>query len=670
MTAPQRFRVVLAGLCLLVSGASFAQTELSRASLEAWGDSVFRPALEARQYSGAVITVVHSGEILFARGYGFADYAAETPVSVEDTRFRIGSITKTFTATALAQLIDRRRIGSLDDPVNQYLKRDEIPEGFGKEVTLRHLVTHTGGFADRSFGMAADREIQVPLSSEEVQRQQPPIVREPGTLSVYSNYGTALIGILIEDITGLTMSAYLEQNVFAPLGMNDTELSYAVRKPPELGQPYVFWPSGESEAVPYWGVHPMFAPVGAIITTAPDMVRYMSAHLDAGRHTRSPLMSAASFEAMHRRITGVHPDIQGNPPAVSGFAVVFMTFDWNGERVVMHGGDWPGFHSLMVLLPDRDLGLFVSIMSEPPFSASLTEQILGSERLTPRDGVEVLGPITNVGVLFSFFTHFLGEYTPEREMPVETTLEDFVGVYRHEYRAHTTMESALDLLNGPFATTRVTRDGEGGLAVNGRGGFRPVAPGVFFNADAAPGLDGTFIDSPIWAFGRDEDERVDVVSPLVSVDPSVRVGRFWNPEFVGAAWGIMTLVMLTGPIAFFWPASSVGERRSRYVPILYPLLLVAIPLILLEGYGEGDSFIAHYLTGKPGRFVAVLVCTHVLALGSMMMLFAARASWRHAYWGPSLRGRLRRIHFSVLTATALGLLPIFWYSHLIGWRLP
>jgi len=105
--------------CLTGTVTAQPAVEMTPATVEAWADALFAKAQEGKRYSGAVVSFVQDGEIAFSKGYGYADYVAGTPVDPAATTFRIGSITKTFTATAIAQLIDRGMIGSLDDAANQ-----------------------------------------------------------------------------------------------------------------------------------------------------------------------------------------------------------------------------------------------------------------------------------------------------------------------------------------------------------------------------------------------------------------------------------------------------------------------------------------------------------------------------------------------------------------------
>ena len=118
--------ICILGLILTCSN-TLAGPEMNAGEVELWATGLVGPSIEEKRLSGAVVTYVKDGEIRFSRGYGYADYLKKIPVDPETTGFRIGSNTKTFTATAIAQLMDKGIITSLDDPANKYLKRIQLP---------------------------------------------------------------------------------------------------------------------------------------------------------------------------------------------------------------------------------------------------------------------------------------------------------------------------------------------------------------------------------------------------------------------------------------------------------------------------------------------------------------------------------------------------------------
>lgn len=390
-------RIILAVLATL-PGLLHSAPKLSASEVEAWSDATFGRALAERRFSGLAITVVQDDTVLFTRGYGHADLERRLPLDPASTRLRIGSITKTFTAMAIAQLLERGKIRSIDDPVNTYLRRDRLPKVDGKDITLRHLLTHTAGFDSRAFNLATDQTFSLPLTAEQVQAQRPPIVGKLGERSVYSNYGTAMLAVVVEDLTGQSIEQYFQKHLFKPMGMSDTVLNMTPRPTVNLAVPSRFLPSGTAQPQRFLGVHPFFAPVGAIESTPADMARYMIANLQEGRGESAAVLGPQAFQRLHRRIAGNHP-------ATSGFAMVFITLDWNGVTFFGHGGDWPGFHSIVFMSPESNAGFFISCLCEYPQPGFL-ESVFGSQRMHPDAVQKVLPPMTNVGVGVAFLERF------------------------------------------------------------------------------------------------------------------------------------------------------------------------------------------------------------------------------------------------------------------------
>ncbi|MEJ0038090.1 MAG: serine hydrolase domain-containing protein [Gammaproteobacteria bacterium] len=677
-------RVILAWL-LGVAGLAHAAPKLIASDVEAWADATFTRAFDDRRFSGLVIAVVQDDALLFARGYGYADFERKSPIDPARTRFRIGSITKTFTAMAIAQLLERGRIRSIDDPVNMYLRRDRLPRVNGKDITLRHLLTHTAGFDSRLFHLATDESFSLPLSAAQVASQQPRVVREPGARSVYSNYGTALLAIVVEDITGRTIESYFREYLFKPMRMEDSVLNVTPRPSPNLGVPYRFLPSGAAQAQPFYGVHPFFAPVGAIESTATDMARYMIANLREGGDDSSAVLGPARFRELHRRIGG-------NNPASSGFGMIFITLDWNGATFYGHGGDWPGFHSIVLMSPESRTGVFISCMCEAPQPA-LLESVLGSERMKADPKHTVLEPMTNIGVANAFLGRFWGKRDPVTlgvpdaaratgadSMPragaatsaasTSSAAERFVGTYWHEYRNYDTVEKFLDLLGGESSTLLVERGGDGGLRINGRDGYREVSPGVFWNAAAEPGLGDNFWNSGLWAFTSDSAGAVSHASPTFGIDPYLRAGGFANPRSAMNTLLACALIGLTGLMAAFWPGGSGLARLGKWLPLLSVVALIAMVPVLLMGYPEGDGPVTALLLGHGARFIGLSVLANLIAVIALCMAILTVLAWRRRYWGVGWRAGGRRVHFTLLAVATIGLAWVFGFANLLGARWP
>jgi CubicO group peptidase (beta-lactamase class C family) len=312
---------------------------------------------------GLALGVVRNGSLECFYGHGLADIASNTPIA-EDTVFRVGSITKTFTAIAVMQLWERGLV-DLDAPANDYLRAYRlVPAKAGfRPATMRHLLTHTAGIPEvvrvsdllhPGWGPFGGRPA---LHSVKAGEPMPPLaeyyrgglrlVVEPGTAFAYSNHGFATLGQIVEDVSGMPLARYLREHVFDPLGMADTDLVRSGLVTSRLATGYVLGPRG-ARAVPdrEW----IGAGAGAIYSTTHDMARFAAALLggDASDHGSlvQPATLAAMFEPHHQ------PD-----PRLPGIGLAFFRGDAGGHRVVGHEGVLPGFNSQLLVAPDDGVGV-------------------------------------------------------------------------------------------------------------------------------------------------------------------------------------------------------------------------------------------------------------------------------------------------------------------------
>ncbi len=657
------FKVFCLFVLLLMVVPVFAQVKINSETVQEWSDDFFTQSLEEKRLSGAVITVVKDNKIIFSNGYGYADYAAKTLIDPDATVFMIGSITKTFTATAFAQLLDRGLIDSLDDPANKYLKRDTLPNVDGKEITLKQLITHTAGFGNITFHLSNDGDVEYPLSAKEITSRRPPIVRHPGGRPVYSNYSTTMIGVIMEDITGQSLDKYFKDNIFTPLGMTNSELNMSSHPSKNQAVPYGFYPNGTAGVIPYYNIHPFFSAVGAVTSTGEDMAKYMMAQLEEGSGTGSPLkISPETFNLLHGRLVGNHSETQG-------FGMVFMVDDWAGERTYGHGGDYPGFHSIMWMLPERNTAIFISLLAEGPDS-SFIEGMFGSERMTPNTDSPVEAPLTNVGSIAEFLIHFIGpDYAAKDNERLD--VDDLVGSYRHEYRAYGTMEEILDMFSGYEAVATVEKLGENEILINGELSYTQVAKGVFWNSELESYRSGQFGDSALMVFSRDSDEERYFVTPRFTVDPFVQVGTFDNPQFYNQLLIIGLLLSLSGLLALAWKSSTrLSEKYAKRIAVFLPFLIISIPLSLLIGYPEGESVSTHLLLGNSSHYIVAAVLSNLLLVLTLVQIFFTYKAWRTRFWGKGLRAFLSRIHISLVAFGGILAVMAYIFYNFIGINLP
>ena len=326
--------------------------DLTPADVAAFLDGIVPYAIRSGDIAGATVSVVANGQIVFAKGYGFADMKKRIPVSAERTLFRPGSISKTFTWTAVMQLVQAGKL-DLDRDVNAYLDF-KIPEKFGKPITLRNLMTHTPGWEDTIAGafVASPKDL-VPYR-EYLVKHLPAEIFPPGKVVAYSNYGAMLAGYIVQRLSGEAYDEYIARHIFQPLGM--TRSTFDQPLPPALqrtmSQGYL--KASDDKPVPFEDIE--IAPAGSLSSTAVDMAHFMIAQLEGGSYQGASIMSPETTQLMHTPASRM-------APGMNGFALGFYQEDRNGLRIIAHAGDTAAFHSDMHLLLEKHVGFFISLNS-------------------------------------------------------------------------------------------------------------------------------------------------------------------------------------------------------------------------------------------------------------------------------------------------------------------
>jgi CubicO group peptidase (beta-lactamase class C family) len=304
---------------------------------------------------GMALGVVRNGRLEFFHEHGFADIASNTPVT-EDTVFRIGSSTKTFTAIAVMQLFEQGLV-DLDAAANDYLRAYRLipAKTTHRPATLRHLLTHTAGLPEvvypsrmlqPVFGEMIKLGKPVP-SLAEYYRGALRLVAEPGTRYIYSDHAFATLSQIVEDVTGKPFDRYIHEQIFEPLGTSDTDLLRSDRVKTRLATGYQL---GSGGAKPVTDAEVITAGGGGIYSTPNDMARYLAALLGGGANERGSVLKPESLATMYA--PHYEPD-----PRLPGIGLAFSRFNLAGHLAVEHGGIIPGFNSQIFAAPDNGVAV-------------------------------------------------------------------------------------------------------------------------------------------------------------------------------------------------------------------------------------------------------------------------------------------------------------------------
>ncbi|WP_169786823.1 serine hydrolase domain-containing protein [Nitriliruptor alkaliphilus] len=358
--------------------------------------------LAAHDIPGAVVAVVRDGRAVHLAGYGVADRGGR-PVT-PDTPFLIGSVSKTFTATVVLQLVAEGALG-LDDPVLPHLEHgvDRYPDGF-EQVTVRQLLSHTGGLS-MAVGLAGT--VPVERGPDALQRRVAELLRHrlarpPGGAFEYSNAGPVLLAAVVEDVTGETFAEQLDRRVFTPLGMDASFATEDDARAAVTVTGHQLW-FGRWRAVdlPF---DPAGVAMGYVGSTARDMARFALAHL---AEEPGPGVAAVAAEVAGRPVVPTGWDV----PLETAHGLGWFVDELGGHQVVSHAGSLGDVTAHLVLVPDADLGVVVLTNASAFIAAGHTGQYdlsLGLTRLLlglepePTDRsflLSIVAPIVSWGLM-------------------------------------------------------------------------------------------------------------------------------------------------------------------------------------------------------------------------------------------------------------------------------
>ncbi|WP_296945017.1 serine hydrolase domain-containing protein [uncultured Massilia sp.] len=491
---------------------------LTEADAAAWLDGLMPSALRSARVPGAVVVLVKDGKPLLQKGYGLADWDKSIPVDPAATLFRPGSISKLFTWTAVMQLVEQGRL-DLDADVNRYLDF-QVPARNGKALTLRHVMTHTSGLEETARDLITFGT-PTPDNGRVLKRYIPPYLYDPGAMQGYSNWATALAGYIVERVARQPFDDYVEQHVFAPLGMKHSSfrqpLPAAMQGNMSQGYTSVEEPPKGFEIV-------SLAPAGSLSSTGADMARFMLAYLGQGELDGARILKPETVRMMHTTITR-------GLPGLNGIGLGFYQQDINGHRAVGHAGDTILFHSDLMLLPDDGIGLFVSVNS--PGRDDQGKWL--RERL---------------------FHAFADRYLPDARAPLPA-LDDatasahaqlVAGAYRTSRREDSTFFSVLQLLS----PLRVHAVDHGRVAIDlggERSVFREVQPFLWQEEHGKRRMQAIVQDGKVVRLG---------------IEPYVFAFVFEPVPFMAGTTVTVLLALAFGVAlltALLWPVAAVLRRR-------------------------------------------------------------------------------------------------------------
>ena len=608
------------------------------AELETFLDGLLAKEMEENHIAGAAISVVKDGKLFFAKGYGYADLENKIPVDPEQTVFRIGSVTKLFTWTAVMQLVEQGQL-DLDVDINTYLDF-HIPDTYPQPITLRHLMTHTAGFEDLHVDMVTLKEEEIVPQGQWLVSHIPARVLPPGEVAAYSNYGAALAGYIVARVSGESYSQYVQEHILNTLGMQSSTAQWPT--PPNLGAREsvgYMYKDGAFQVFPrLFGPVELF-PIGAIDATVTDMARFMIAHLQDGRYSDATIAEARILEVATAQ--QMHSTLYTPDPRILGTTYGFFDFTDNGQRVIGHSGTAEPMRSLLLLLPDENLGIFVAYNSMD--AGALTNQHFGFQR--------------------EFFDNYYPASALEPIQPPADFAERadrFVGAYIWTQSSSTTFEKYTSQLFGP--TVYVKNPGDGTL-------FMATPYGDMQLVEVEP-LYFRQVDGPFYFVFR-EDGQGRMAYMFTDMIPQFAFEKVQWYETVGFNTPLLLVSLLMFlsilPVALI---HAIRNRRTnddqksapRGVRIAYQLIVGISVLNLMFVAGT-------FVWGPQIVFGIPLIYKFVMGLGVLAALLTVGAlvyavlAWKDGYWGVVFR-----TYYTLVTIAAVAFVWFLNQWNLLGWR--
>jgi CubicO group peptidase (beta-lactamase class C family) len=494
---------------------------LNPQDVDAWLDGFMKHALATGDIAGAVVVVVKDGRVLTQRGFGVSDVATQAPVDPARTLFRVGSISKLFTWTAVMQQVEAGKL-RLDADINSYLDF-RIPPRDGRPITLRNLMTHTAGFEERAKYLFVPGIKDLRPLGDYLKSWVPVRIFPPGEVPAYSNYGAALAGYIVERVSGEPFDSYIDRHIFQPLGMTNSTFDQPLPavSATQLSKSYQLasGPSHPFEVISAW-------PAGGLSITGADMAQFMIAHLNDGQLGSVRILMPDTARQMHA------PAFAATPP-LPGMALGFYHEDRNGHEIIGHAGDTETFHSDLHLFLHDATGLFVAFNSLGADGGAHLARTLLFRQFADR--YFSTGPIVNIPAPAS----------------AASDAERVAGTYVSSRRSDTTFLRILYLIG----ENKVEAVGNGVLTVSDietPGGalehWREISPFVWQRVNGVERLSAVVKDGKVQALGIEG-------APFEVFQPADGVYAPWNRILLEASLAVLAVTVM------LWPVSVLVRRH-------------------------------------------------------------------------------------------------------------
>jgi len=633
-------------LCLFLLGSALTQSVAATSSEPTkdgiWLDQVIGAKVGSGGSPGAAAAIVRADGRMTIKAWGHRSLSDSKPVVAENTVFRIGSITKTFTAIAVLQLVEEKKIG-LDDDINLHLKGVKIPAA-KSHTTVRDLLGHRGGFDGDISTVGVDSAKEAANASNERFQRDIRQIRTPGKVSVYDNMAYGLLGQLLESVDGRSYAQAIEHRVLKPLGMSHSQVGLPV-SPDSTAQAFEVGVDGKPQLKPQIYLRHGWQGAGEMSSTAADMGRFLLCLLNQGQHKNGRLLSANMF-SMFADTTNFTL-IDGLP----GVGLGVYALGGQNEQSYGHGGTIRGFNAVYMVMPRQKMAMFAVMNLNRPIPEMTVPGL--ADYISNPPGA---GPINPTDFMLFELPHLaeqqfqmtagpagsFGGEVSKRSKPITPAVE-WTGRYaymRAEDNEALLPRIAAALLLGPI---EVSVNENGLMMVDGAGPYKEVESNLFSLEGAAGPLERTI--------GFSEVDGMVVMGPHTLLS-NRRLAKYELPSLtVGgllfAPIGILLLALARRRVTA--SASATVDWRAVGAGLAFLVLL----LVELAG--------APTLEREFNLGWAVSLWRFVLHIAVLGLVWNCLSAWRaHAF---TLRPSLYALIQTLLTTWVVF---ASWYWHVLG----
>lgn len=586
---------------------------------------------EQQNSPGAVLIWVEGDSTLIFETYGLANIEEERRIDPENTIFRVGSISKPFTSIGVLNGVERGLL-ELDKDINTYFDEPLIRDSYQTPLTLRHLLTHTGGLDDRFIGKSSRTKEQALTLEESVQKLLPPRIIESGEIATYSNFGAALAGYLLQHTDGREFSEIIYDEVFRKIGMENSSFDPGEEALSNFMTGYF---AEEDRLIPlkYDYIHD--SPAGMMVTTARDMERFMHLILTPGGLEGSGILSREMTSEMQSIQFTHHPKTEG------GFGFLWNIFEYNGHRVIGHDGGYIGMGARLFIFPEHDAALFAATNTmDFGFISGITDSLTAN--LLPRLDSKK-------------------DYTiPDQRYTGYPPLSEYAGTWRHtRYTKGSFTKFAV--LAGIMGQEMITKTAGDSLLVMPKPGGESrrlvrVEPNLFQSVD----------DNYYLAFRESEGQVTHVftngTSALEKLHPLET--RTIQLSLIAGSYLFFVLVGIGYPILFLYrkfrkrdKVTTLLSRNELYVSLTYISSLLFFMIL-------GSSIPAYEMAigfgyGLPAHvYVSSLIPYAALLFTLLLVVNIVRSE----------ESLMRKSGSASVVVVSVVLFCCLWYWNQVGWR--